>query len=106
MADQPQAPAPAQSQRRNDSGDKLTANSLTAAGAGAFLLWIFGMIDAGKFFVPPVETAMFMGASILPIMQAVGKRWIREISREPRGVNGKPAKVMSDAVEPVPELST
>ncbi len=82
-----------QQQRKTDSGDKDVATSLTAAGCGAFLLWIFGMIDAHKFFVPPVETAMFMGAGVLPIMKALGKRWIREISKEPvcgRGVNGGP----------------
>lgn len=86
--------ANATAQRRSDSGDKLTANSLTAAGAGAFLLWIFGMIDAGHFYVPPVETAMFMGAAILPIASALGKRWIKEIERGPYigGVNAGPAK--------------
>lgn len=81
---QPQA-----QKRRSDTGDKTTATSLTAAGLAAFLLWIFGMIDAGRFFVPPVETAMFMGAGILPIIQAFSKRWIREIEQPTTGgVNG------------------
>lgn len=85
--------------RRTDSGDKTTATSLTAAGCGAFLLWIFGMIDAGRFYVPPVETAMFMGAAALPIMQALGKRWIKEIERGPdcgRRVSGKAPRSQTD----------
>lgn len=76
-------------QRRSDAGTQTTATSLTAAGFAAFLLWFFGMIDAGHFFVPPVETAMFMGAALLPIGQAIGKRWIREINHGGEGKNGK-----------------
>ncbi len=75
--------------RRGDANAQTTATSLTAAGFAAFLLWLFGMIDAGKFFVPPVETAMFMGAALLPIGQALGRRWIREISYDGTGVNGR-----------------
>lgn len=82
MADQPTT------QRRADKSNETTATSLTAAGCAAFLLWIFGMIDAGKFFVPPIETAMFMGAAIVPIGSAIGKRWINEITHT-GGINGK-----------------
>lgn len=78
--------------RRADTTTADTANSLTAAGCGAMLLWLFGMIDAGKFFVPPVETAMFMGAAVFPIGKAIGQRWIKEINHETSyvgGVNGQ-----------------
>lgn len=77
----------APSQRRADKTNETTATSLTAAGMAAFLLWIFGMIDAGKFFVPPTETAMFMGAGLLPIVHAIGAKWVRRISRDTDGVN-------------------
>lgn len=77
--------------RKSDSLNQTTSTSLTAAGMGAFLLWIFGMIDAGRFFVPPAETAIFMGAGLLPIIQAIAQRWIREINHDlppARGING------------------
>lgn len=75
-------------QRRSDKQAETTSTSLTAAGMGAFLLWIFGMIDAGRFFVPPVETAMFMGAGMLPIIHAIGARWVKKLSYVD-GVNGR-----------------
>lgn len=86
---------PTMKARRSDSVTGTTADSLTAAGCGAFLLWIFGMIDAGHMFVPPAETAMFMGAAILPIAKAIGQRWIREITEDTKssgGVNGQAPK--------------
>lgn len=85
----PETTAEPRTQRRGDQVTQTTSTSLTAAGCAAFILWIFGMIDAGHFFVPPVETAMFMGASLLPIGQALGRRWIREINHDIGGVNGK-----------------
>lgn len=79
--------------RRTDSADKTTADSLTGAGAGAILLWFFGMIDAEKFFVPPAETAMIMGAGMLPIIKALNQRWIRKIEQQSvGGVNGQAPK--------------
>jgi hypothetical protein len=81
------APATQQTRRSDLTSDK-TATSLTAAGMGAFLLWIFGMIDAHQFFVPPVETAMFMGAALLPITHALGARWVRKLNRDTGGTPG------------------
>ena len=77
--------------RKSDAVKNVASTSFTVAGLSAFLSWMFGMIDAGRFFVPPQETVGFMAAGLLPIYQAVWNRWVQEITRDyGGGVNGAP----------------
>ena len=83
-----------QPQRRGDTVTKTTAVSGSAAGAAAVLLWLFGMIDAGRFFVPPAETALFLGAAIVPIYEILMNRMTRKLG----GENGQTSNPGSSSV--------
>lgn len=66
---------------RKPTTSDTTAVSMTTAGIGGVILWIFQCIHAHEILVPSDETAIMMGGFVLPIIQATRQAMLNRIER-------------------------
>lgn len=65
-----------QDNRRKPSLNDTTAVSMTTAGAGVFVVWMFQCIHAHEILVPTDEAAFVIAGFTMPLAQSV-RDWLR-----------------------------
>jgi len=61
---------------------------MSTAGAGLVLQWVIHCLSAGQLVVPGDEVALIVGASLVPLVDAIRRKLIREIDPQSLQTNG------------------